>query len=389
MTEPEPAGAKPRPITTQALLHTAFPDGDAVPDTASNNNRTRRRYTVIPQGQEPRWVIVGSPRRALPVLGSWRPFKLKSRLQWQAILAVSRLGMLSRLPGVLQAETEMDATYWAHRLGFADDWQIVFHLGNPSHTRKVIAFFLDKRSEVRAVAKLPLTEAAGGAILNEAAILEHLQARSPVPRVLFSDLDRGIAAQSFLHGAPTSRRLTAKHIDLLASLAETNATVRLSDFHDSFATWTSRGISQLALPLSQESVARALKFLEDTTELPAFVEHRDFAPWNVKRLPNGELTLIDWEWAERGSLPWQDVCRFFYMQDQLFHGSGEVWSTLTTHPLLEGYLRRFEIPRGVLPGLTIHYLLRNLCLDLSNGEHDTAPYLVRQLERVLSGSSGL
>jgi hypothetical protein len=204
-----------------------------------------------------------------------------------------------------------------------------------------------------------------------------------VPRVLFSDQDRGIAAQSFLHGAPTSRNLTPKHIDLLASLAEANATVRLSDFHDTFAAWA----SQLALPLSRESLARGLALLNDPTELPAFVEHRDFAPWNVKRLPDSELTLIDWEWAVRGSLPWQDICRFFYMQDQLFHGSGEVWGTLTTHPLLEGYLRRFEIPRAVLPGLTIHYLLRNLCLDFSNGEHDTAPYLVSQMERVLSGSS--
>jgi hypothetical protein len=385
MTEAEPSDAKPRPISTQALLRTAFPsaipDDDGVPATG-NNTRTRRGFTVIPQGQEPRWVIVGSPRRSLPVLGSWRPFKLKSRLQWQAILAAARFGILSRLPGVEEAETEIDAQYWAHRLGFADDWHIVLHLGNPSYTRKVIAFFLDQRSEVRAVAKLPLTEAAAAAILNEATILEHLQAKSPVPRVLFSDRDRGIAAQSFLHGAPTSRSLTAKHIDLLASLAEPNATVRLSDFHDSFATW----IARLALPLPHASLARALAFLEDTTELPAFVEHRDFAPWNVKRLPDGALTLIDWEWAVRGSLPWQDICRFFYMQDQLFHGPGEVWSTLTTHPLLEGYLRRFAIPRAVLPGLTIHYLLRNLCLDWSNCERDTAPYLVSQLEQVLSAS---
>jgi hypothetical protein len=92
MTEAELSDAKPRPISTQALLRTAFPSAipdDGVPATG-NNTRTRRCFTVIPQGQEPRWVIVASPRRTLPVLRSWRPFKLKSRLQWQAILAAAR-----------------------------------------------------------------------------------------------------------------------------------------------------------------------------------------------------------------------------------------------------------------------------------------------------------
>jgi hypothetical protein len=204
MTEAELPDAKPRPISTQALLRTAFPSAipdDGVPATG-NNTRTRRCFTVIPQGQEPRWVIVASPRRALPVLESWRPFKLKSRLQWQAILAAAHFGMLSRLPGVEEAETEIDTQYWAHRLGFADDWQIVLHLGNPSYTRKVIAFFLDQRSEVRAVAKLPLTEAAAAAILNEATILEHLQAKSPVPRVLFSDSDRASRPRAFSMAHP-------------------------------------------------------------------------------------------------------------------------------------------------------------------------------------------
>ena len=72
----------------------------------------------------------------------------------------------------------------------------------------------------------------------------------------------------------------------------------------------------------------ALSELCDFHRLPACWVHGDFAPWNIRHLPDGMVALLDWEDAQRSGLPLQDAFHFLHMQDYLFgarpaaHSSG-------------------------------------------------------------------
>lgn len=344
-----------------------------------------RKMSIIPQGAEPRWMILGEPSKALPVLRSWRPFKLDTRLKWNLVAFASSINALSHLPGVTSEVASLNLSYW-HRWipGFSPDWTAVIHVGNPSYTRKAILFLVGRDAAVRAVAKIPLTTEAGAAILNEATILQLLHARVDLPQVLFKDGGRGIAAQTWLEGKPVSRAFSPAHIELLGRLAHEDQTVRLCDCREQIAA----NLERLDLPLTRSRLSQALDLLDFCGDLPAFVEHRDFAPWNLKRLQDGRLTLLDWEWAVEKSLPWQDICRFFYIQDFLFRGPEKVWETLSSNPLLQTHLRRFDIPIAALPGLTMHYLLRVLCMDSISHDAEAAKYTMRQVDALLDATLG-
>jgi hypothetical protein len=365
-------------LTAENVLATAFPE------SPSGKAEAGDEFLVIPQNGEPRWILPRNTRLVLPLLRSWSPFSRKAQLQWKCIQTAAAAGLLSLVPRVETVSSRLDFAYWRARLPrFGSDWKPALLVGNPSRTRKAIVFFVDGNSQVQAVGKVPLCEDAGHAILDETAILRHLQAGGAVPVPLFADSGRGIAAQSWLAGTPVPRRLTEQHMDLLASLAEPDAYTSLSAHRDSLAG----RVSRLALPLEPDTLRAALSLLADATPLPAFIEHRDFAPWNLRRLPGGALALIDWEWAVRNSLPWQDISRFFFIQDLHFRDFGDVYSVLRNHPLLKGYLQRFGIPAELVPALTLHYLLRNLCDDWSMANTAAVQYGAEQVKKIVHTAS--
>lgn len=339
---------------------------------------------VIPQGNDPRWVVLGDPRSAAPVFRSWRPFKISTRLRWSAVVAASSHDLLARLPGVIRTSSVVDLSYWHSLPGFDENWVPVLHIGNPSYTRKITVFFVGRRDHgIKAVAKVPLFSASGQAILNEADVLDQLRGADYLPACLFRDRQQGIAAQSWLEGAPVSRRLTPAHMELLARFAVPEAIVRVSDQREAVA----RELDHAGVPFDREVLARAQQFLDYDAPLPAFIEHRDFAPWNLKRLGDGRTGAIDWEWAVLRGLPCQDIYRYFYIQDALFNGRGNVWQVLNQQPLVRDYYRRFDLPSGALPALAMHYLLRVLAMDWRGGNVFLARYGFRQIESLLAAEN--
>ena len=373
MTSNDPAA----PLTAEHVLQAAFP---TLRDLAFALTTCERTVHIIPNGAEPRWIILGDPAEALPVLRSWRPWNLSSRLQWSAVLFAASVKMLPQLPRVSNSTASIDASYWQRNLPeFSTRGAAVIHVGNSSHTRKAIAFFLGEDHSIKAVAKVPLAPFAAQAILNEAALLQHIKQIARLPRILFQDSDRGIAAQSWLDGKPVSRGFSSAHLDLLSLLANPGTTTRVSDYRAEVAAQ----LDKHDLPFDRPVLAQALELLNFDESLPGFVEHRDFAPWNLKRFPDGSLGLLDWEWTVPQSLPWQDICRFFYVQDALFKGSGRVWETLTGNRLLQRYRQRFAIPDQALPALTMHYLLRVLSMDWQSGNTRVAQYTFEQIQRLV------
>lgn len=346
----------------------------------SDPSPDRRAVHIIPQAGVPRWILPDDTSRALTVLKSWKPYSLKSFVQWKVILAVCRIGALAAIPGMRRGMLRSDAAYWQKLLpSYTEAWAAVVYVGHPSPTRKAIVFFVDKCARVQAVAKIPLQMEAKAAILNEAAILQFLSHRLPLPEVLFTDQVEGIAGQSWMEGGHVSSSFRAEQLDLLSCLHSEGAEVRLSDSRDRLAA----ELESQDVPLDALLQKRALSLLERNESLPAFTEHRDCVPWNMRRLTDGRLTLIDWEWAIQQGLPWQDVCRYFYMQDYLFKKSANVWEILTGHMWLTKYRQRFGLSLDVVKGLTMHYLVRSLCEDHSEGNLDRAAYMERKIREVL------
>jgi hypothetical protein len=367
-------------LTTSHILKLSFP---ALGETSHLLGSEGHPAHTILQGGEPRWIILGDPHEALPVLRSWRPWNLKSRLQWSAVLTATSIKMLHRLPGVHNERVYIDPCYWKQSLPkFPASWNAVIHVGSRSYTRKASVFFLGSDRLVGAVAKVPLAPAAALAILNEAAILHLMKAEDYLPNVLFQDLERGATAQSWLDGKPVSSGFTAAHLDLLSLLVNPGRTTRVSDYRPAIDVQ----LDELDLPFERSLLSQALELLDFDEPLQGFVEHRDFAPWNLKWLPNGSLGLLDWEWAVSNSLPWQDVCRFFYLDDVHFDGPGRVWEAMNSNPLLKIYRQRFVIPPAALMALTMHYLLRVLCMDWQSGNVGLAQYTFRQIRSLLDTS---
>jgi hypothetical protein len=366
-----------RTLTTSRILEVGFPAQGSARAVAA---KRQLAVHMIPQGTEPRWIILGDPRKARPVLSSWQPWKLSSRFQWNAVLMASSVGMLHRLPRVSNSHAWIDPSYWMQRLpDFPVNWNAVMHVGSRSFTRKAILFFFAENGEVKAAAKVPLEVAAVSAILHEATVLDSMEGSDYLPKVLFRDAERGIAAQSWLEGRPVSRGFTPAHLDLLSRLVNPGRGSRVSDNRAEIAAQ----LEALDLPFDRSRLMEALEVLDFDESLQGFVEHRDFAPWNLKWLPDGRLGLLDWEWAVRDSLPWQDVCRFFYLEDAHFAGPGKVIEAMNSNRLLQLYRQQFGISPTALTALTMHYLLRVLCMDWQSGNTRLAQYTFRQLNLLL------
>ncbi len=339
---------------------------------------------VISQGAEPRWIIMGSPGSSLPVLRSWAPWKTVSRLRWKAVRIAAAVNALPMMPGVRNGVVRVDTCYWRSNLQcFPKEWNAVIHVGNPSHTRKAILFLIESGKQVVCAAKIPLAADASQAIFNEAEMLRVLRRLDYLPRVLYEDRSRGIVAQSWLHGNPVSRGFTEAHIELLNSLACGDGVSRVCDYRTELAL----GFESSDLPFDRSVLARGMDLLDCDLPLRRFVEHRDFAPWNLKWIRKGVLGLLDWEWAIADGLPWQDACRFFYLDDVHFGGAGRVWESINSNHLLASYRSRFDIPPAVLPALTMRYLLGELLMEWRGGNAWLASYAFNQIRFLLDAVS--
>ena len=374
---------KSSPLTTQRVLRTAFPEYGT---SEGESSAAERPVLVIPQSGEPRWIIVGKPRTALRVLQSWNPWNTASRLRWGLVKLTASIGILPAMPRVENGTFQIETSYWLHALSrIPDQLNAVIHVGTPSHTRKAIVFFVGDEGFVECAAKVPLVDGGAAAILNEAAMLNRLKNYDHLPRVIFQDPERSIAAQTWLEGRPVSRGFSNAHLDLLCGLVNVGKSVRVSEFRAE----TELELDRMDLPFDRSVLARAVELLDCDKPVQSFVEHRDFAPWNLKWLRGGGLGLLDWEWSVPESLPWQDVCRFFYLDDVHFNGPGRVWEAMASDELLSNYRRRFEIPPAALASLTMRYLLRVLTMDWMSGNERLAHYTFQQIQRLLNGRSSV
>ncbi len=278
------------------------------------------RFWAIPATGTPRWLLPVGLWKLDSVLASWSPYRLSSRLQWQAVRGARLLGALASLPRVSEVDLgNSDEVDWA-ALGWSTNLPPlpVIYVGTPGPCRKAVIHLVDQATGLcRAVVKAPLTSAARQAILDEAEILAKLagEQRACAPRLLHFDRDRAVVTQEFVPGASGDRRFRTEYWDFLQCLVlrEETTTLELgaNKLHTQLRETTEA-------EFSPDVIGTALSEMRDARPLPACWVHGDFAPWNIKQLANRSPVLVDWEDAQRGGLPLQDAYHFFHMQDYLF-----------------------------------------------------------------------
>lgn len=337
---------------------------------------------VISQFGAPRWVLPAELQLAIPVIRSWRPYSVKSRMKWSVIVGACRFRALNRLPGVTCLELRCDMSYWRQHIpDYSDSWVVIAYIGNPSSTRKALLFFNDRNAQVRAVVKVPLCTGAKAAIINEAQVLKAIQNRLAVPEMLFSDDHEGIAGQSWVEGKSVSRQFREEHVELLLQLASDGSRMRLTNCRERLRD----RIASLATFSGSSVLIRAMALLDIENDIPECIEHGDFMPWNLRRMDDGRLTAIDWEWSKVAGFPWQDICRYFYLQAYLFRERADIWNRIITHPLLGEYRRRLNLSTEIVRALTAYFLLNFACDAHEEGDPGKVGFAVAKIQELLNG----
>jgi len=302
-------------------------------------------------------------------------------MKWAGIRTAQRVGCLSALPGVAGVNVAgIEGIDW-RSVGWASNASPVpvVYVGTPGVNRKAVIHLVHPASgSCDAIVKVPLTDAGQAAILREADVLATLadEGYTCAPHLLYVDRDRGVTTQTALTGKAGGRKFTTGHRALLRSLmlADETTTIvgHVSEWTEQL--WAVCGESDIAI------VTAALSELCDFHRLPACWVHGDFAPWNIRCLPDGSVALLDWEDAQRSGLPLKDAFHFLHIQDYLFG------SRPATHSAdLESFAKASGIPPEHCRKLEIAYLAHTYLQRRTQREAEHCEYLLDTLRVVLQG----
>lgn len=349
---------------------------------AADSAESRIPCTVIRGNDGPRWILPDGSRLAHALLSEWHPYGRFTRIFWSAVPLANRLGILPRLPGNMRSTLPSDASRrFLQRLGCSfNAGPPVILAGNNAITRKLLVFLEDRDQKKIILAKVPLTPPAQLSIGNEARMLETLNGKLHAPRLVCSSQETGIAAQEYLPGKLGSRRLKPEYVEFMLALASGGGSISLRAYGQRVAERL-RGCP--AYPEHSAQLNAALGLVESDADLPAALVHGDFAPWNIKHLPGGACTLIDWEMARADGLPLYDLCHFYYMQAYLFRADGLFYAAMLKAAAWRSYLSRLNLPAGLLKPLAAAFLLETLARYWDGSETSVERFCLHQLDMLL------
>ena len=256
---------------------------------------------------------------------AWRPYDRGASLKWLAFRLAWHVGIAGGLPGIERASLigipERDAV-----LGPLAPPAI--YVGTPDRRQKAVLFHGDPSGRRLAVEKVAIGADAADAIAQETRILRQLATLCPSlgPEVLRSDGDRLVTR--WVDGSLIGPRLDETLLELLASLRRDNEIETTAEQRAAFS-----------LP----------------PRLPAFIEHGDLAPWNIRRA-GGRLHLTDWEDGRIDGMPLQDLVGWILAVRHLLAGQPPSEALRSERPVLDAFARRIGIEVATVPGLVMLYL---------------------------------
>lgn len=259
-----------------------------------------------------RWILPARKSAIAHTLAAWRPYGLTSHLKWNVVIAAVRSCLLHTLPGSYTFKTDFSGVDWS-----LFGWKkrvpplVAFYVGTPGPTRKLVAFLADRADgAAHVVVKFPLEAAAWPRIAYEYTVLQELargeRARAPAPLQL--NPQQQFSCQSWIFGKPPGLGFTHGHTEFAASLLRPDRKVELAAFRAKLAERSALLAGQNALPMNlRQEIDHILSKGDWSGRVSAARLHGDFAPWNLRQLPNGEIAAVDWEESEPEGLPFYDL----------------------------------------------------------------------------------
>jgi hypothetical protein len=366
-------------MTPAALLQRAVTAlfGDAAHIVSPRQVPHQARFHAIPGNSGYRWIVPARAELGLTVLNGWRPYSAASKLKWQTILAAYRAGVLSRVPGVKTFGVIRAAAPFCAAL---QDSVAVVYIGTPGKSRKAVASFVSPDGQIRGILKTPLVDTARAKILREADALRAADRQPAIaPRLLWSDASSGSALQEYCSGHAAPLEFRDSYLHWLMSLEAPGQTFRL----DHHVAELRRRLAQF--PEGDKYLAHLsgpLAWLDDPCELPAFMAHGDFAPWNLKLSPEGDIRLaVDWEDFRPSAPPLFDYFHYNFLQAFLFQRDID-WPSLLDR--CRPYVRHFDLADDQPRKLAAAYLADGIVSRLEDGHPEHADWNVTRLLKLAS-----
>jgi len=173
--------------------------------------------------------------------------------------------------------------------------------GNPNTPgRRFILLLFDEHDRPCAVVKAGITPEAIRLLKQEAAVLDQapssalglprLQAVQHSPRVCALALD-------YIAGEPPQADIATRLPEVLGSWVTTSRTVTAEELR----VW-----QRLVAACPNDPTLNALRSRVESARFHPALHHGDFAPWNIKVVPDGSWRVLDWERGERNGPPCWD-----------------------------------------------------------------------------------
>jgi hypothetical protein len=286
----------------------------------------------------PRWLLPARPNAAtLAAAGTWRPYDRAARLKWHGLVTAWRLGTAASLPNVAKVSI----------VGADALSPPAVHIGTPDRRQKAILFHPAAEAQPAMVRKVAVADDAVAAIAHEAAALHRLAVIRPGLAPALLETASGSISMAWLDGDPVPARLDEAILGQLAAL-------RLDQDIDT--------VGEQDLP----------------DRLPAFIEHGDFVPWNIRRQA-AQLYLLDWEDAAIPGLPLQDLVGWSLAVGHFIQRRPVIEVLRRERPILRAFAARIGVEASTVPPLVRLYLARRRKRALDRGDTAYASALATAL----------
>jgi hypothetical protein len=211
--------------------------------------------------------------------------------------------------------------------------------GGPRSVSKVVTLvFPEPAAEPRLAIKGARVPASFAPLAREAAVLTSLETGlgstlpAGVPRLLFQQEIDGVPVigETAVCGQPLEHVLSSSTLHRWATAAA-EWLVPLVTGPTQPAAFTWRSLVQPVLNVFGESFGRVVDarmlsaaeaVLRELGDLPATCEQRDFAPWNIFVMEDGQLAVLDWESATVDGLPALDL--LYFLAYATFNAAGAI-----------------------------------------------------------------
>jgi hypothetical protein len=347
----------------------------------SDSNEPYTFFTIPGQGNL-RWIVPEDPRFGIPVLCQWRPYKPWSYIKWKLILLLYSKRLLKKIQGIRTLEFTPDKT---HSQDTKPRQRLVpvIYVGTPGPHQKAVATFVNPVTGIPVnVVKVAFKKSAMENLIREAEMLKKI-AEFNIPGIpkIISIEDNGVkTVQTVIPGCLTSRKLTKAHINWLLKLPRLGSTTTFDEQKQIIQDVLTKQQSAFT-KMERDSIHKVSGMLQGKSPIPYLIIHGDFAPWNLKRLTNDEITAIDWEDSDLNGLPLSDLSHFFCIQAHLFGGPNP-FKKIRECALVALYIKRMGLDQNNIRQFYTLYLIKKFMGSGLFSTNSYGTFLIQQIHRI-------